>query len=144
MLLLDIKKAFLYGSITRSVYIELPPEDPMSASGRYVGKLDKTMYGTRDAPAAWQEEVERTMTELGFRRCVSTPCLYAHPDTGVYVVAHVDDMMCVGDKEALQKFKADLEKKYKLTSTYLGPGTVRGVNALNGQADEERQEGQFL
>ena len=44
-----------------------------------VGKLDKAMYGMRDAPAAWQAELEKTMIELDFRPVVSTPCLYYHP-----------------------------------------------------------------
>ena len=30
------------------------------------------MYGTRDAPAEWQAELERTMIKLGFRPVVST------------------------------------------------------------------------
>ena len=53
ILLLDIKKAFLYGKISRNVYIELLAEDPMSegGGGHLVGKMDKAMYGTRDAPA---------------------------------------------------------------------------------------------
>ena len=33
ILLLDIKKAFLYGKMSRNVYIELPAEDPMSEGG---------------------------------------------------------------------------------------------------------------
>lgn len=132
VLLLDIKKAFLYGRISRNVYIELPEEDPMSESGLYVGKLDKTMYGTRDAPAAWQDEVEKTMKNLGFEPCVSTPCLYYHPETKVRVVAHVDDMMCVGDKDELDEFLTLLKSKYKLTSTILGPGPG------------EEKEGKFL
>ena len=81
ILLLDIKKAFLHGKISRNVYIELPAEDPMSEGGggrHLVGKLDKAMYGTRDAPAEWQAELERTMIKLGFRPVVSTPCLYCH------------------------------------------------------------------
>ena len=32
-----------------------------------VGKLDRATYGTRDALAAWQAELEKTMIELGFR-----------------------------------------------------------------------------
>ena len=62
IMIVDVKKAFLYGKINRSVYIELPQEDPMSSSGLYVGKLVKAMYGTRDAPMVWQGEVRRTMT----------------------------------------------------------------------------------
>ena len=44
-----------------------------------VAKLDKAMYRTRDAPAAWQAELEKTTVDLGFRPVVSTPCLYYHP-----------------------------------------------------------------
>ena len=61
ILLMYIKKTFPYGYISRNVYIELPQEDPMSSSGKYVGKRIKTMDGTRDARAAWQEEIEKAM-----------------------------------------------------------------------------------
>ena len=48
ILLLDIRKAFLYEKISKTVHIELPSEDPMSKGGNMVGKLDKALYGTRD------------------------------------------------------------------------------------------------
>ena len=67
-MLLDVKKAFLYGRIRRNVYIELPEEDPKSESGKYVGKLDKAMYGTRDAPAMWQEHLEGTLRKFCHER----------------------------------------------------------------------------
>ena len=40
-MLADVKTAFLYGD---SLYVELPPEDPLSTSSRYVGKLERAMY----------------------------------------------------------------------------------------------------
>ena len=52
ILFLDIREVFLNGKISRTVYIELPSEAPMSEGGNMVGKLDKVMNGTRDAPAA--------------------------------------------------------------------------------------------
>ena len=58
MMLIDVKKAFLYGNIKRTVYIELLAEDPMFESGEYVGLLLKAMYGLREAPQIWAEEVE--------------------------------------------------------------------------------------
>ena len=64
-MVLDVKGAFLYGKTKRNVYIWLPSEDPKNQEG-YMGKLEKAMYGTRDAPQVWQEEVRNTMTELGF------------------------------------------------------------------------------
>ena len=45
-MLADVKTAFLYGEARRSLYVELPPEDPLAASGQYVGKLERAMYGT--------------------------------------------------------------------------------------------------
>ena len=55
IMLAHVKTAFLYGDARRSFYVELPPEDSLAASGRYLGKLDLAMYGTRDAPMSWQD-----------------------------------------------------------------------------------------
>ena len=55
VMLLDVKKAFLYGAIQRKVYIEVPSEDPERKGGQMVGMLHKAMYGLRDAPQVWQE-----------------------------------------------------------------------------------------
>jgi len=121
ILLLDVKKAFLYGKIQRVVYIELPTEDEESKSGKYVGRLVKAMYGTRDAPQVWQEEVKNTMSELGFRSLVSTPCVYYNPDTGVRVVAHVDDFLVTGPKAELEKLQRDMSKRYQMKGQMLGP-----------------------
>ena len=49
-MLAHVETAFMYGDARRSLSVELPPEDPMSASGQYVGKLGRAMCGTRDAP----------------------------------------------------------------------------------------------
>ena len=54
-MLADVKKAVLYGDARRSLHIELPVEEPVSGTGDYVGKLERAMYGTRDAPMIWEE-----------------------------------------------------------------------------------------
>ena len=56
-MLLDFKKAFLYADIDRELYIELPEDDVDRCGGSNVGLLNKAMYGTRDAPAAWSRLV---------------------------------------------------------------------------------------
>jgi len=132
ILLLDVKKAFLYGYIKRRVYIELPREDPRSESKKWVGRLVKAMYGTRDAPQVWQEEVRKTMGEMGFETMVSTPCVYVNRELDVKIVAHVDDLLCTGPKENLEKVKKLLEKKYQMKAKMIGPD--RG----------EDREGKFL
>ena len=125
IMVLDVKKAFLHGRIQRTVYIELPSEDPMSESKQYVGRLVKAMYGTRDAPAVWQQEVKKTMTELGFSACLATPCVYYNAKTKVRVVVHVDDMLCTGSEEELVKLRGRISEKYQITSAIIGHGSMR-------------------
>jgi hypothetical protein len=121
LMLIDVKKAFLYGRIHRNVYVELPQEDEMSRSGLYVGKLDKAMYGTRDAPAVWQLELESTLCELGFKSCITTPCLYVQKKTDLRIIAHADDLLCEGSRKDLETFLGDISKKYEVKSTVIGP-----------------------
>ena len=46
VMLADVKTAFLYGDAREvSLYVELPPEDPLAASGRYVGKHERALCG---------------------------------------------------------------------------------------------------
>ena len=50
LMALDFSKAFLYGEMSRRVFIELPDEDGRKEGGKNIGLLIKSMYGLRDAP----------------------------------------------------------------------------------------------
>ena len=65
-MVLDVKRASLHGIATRLIHVELPPEE--SGNGKYVGRLNKTLYGTRDAPVAWLRAVRGDMEALRFCR----------------------------------------------------------------------------
>ena len=56
ILLLDVKKAFLYGKISRNVYIELPQEDPMSEGGRWLE--NSTRPCTEPAMPQWSGKLK--------------------------------------------------------------------------------------
>merc|ERR1711994_619524 len=107
-MLLDVKKAFLYGAIKRRVYIELPTEDAGKGNGEMVGRLNKAMYGLRDAPQVWQEEVRRILSGMGFCESITSPCVYYNSRSGIRVVTHVDDFLCVGPKKSLELFYKEL------------------------------------
>ena len=52
---IDIKRAYFHADARRAVYVRLPPE--MAVQGK-CGRLLKSLYGTRDAPArrhSWQQ-----------------------------------------------------------------------------------------
>ena len=88
LMLLDFKRAFLYGDIQRTLYIELPEDDSRRNGGANVGLLRKAMYGTQDAPSVWQQLVRQMLTGLGFTPSTTVACLYFNAKTRVSIVAH--------------------------------------------------------
>ena len=119
-MVMDIKCAFLYGKTPRDIYIELPDEDPMSINKDYVGKLLKAMYGTRDAPAVWQEEIRALVTNMNFTQSRINPCVYYNRERDLRVNVHVDDVLVTGMEEDLIWFRESLKKVWELKATILG------------------------
>ena len=112
LMVLDVKRAFLHGHATRTIYVELLEEE--SDRGRYVGKLAKTLYGTRDAPVAWQRVVKGDMARLGFEECRMTIGVYIHQTRDLRVVTHVDDFLVAGEIQHLKWLRDELQKTYEL------------------------------
>ena len=73
LLLIDVRRAYLYAAAKRDVYVVLPDED---ASPGMCGKLMKSMYGTRDAAANWEDEYTSFMMSLGFIPGIASPCAF--------------------------------------------------------------------
>ena len=119
-MLADVKTAFLYGEARRSLYVELPPEDPMAASGQYVGKLERAMYGTRDAPTIWQDHLRKTLLDMKFMGSVTHPGVFQHATRDIFLCVHVDELLCTGLSEDLIWLKKQLLEKYELETKLMG------------------------
>ncbi|GJX61944.1 putative ribonuclease H-like domain-containing protein [Tanacetum coccineum] len=65
---MDIKSAFLYGTIEEEVYVHQPPGLFDPAHPHKVYKAVKTLYGLYQAPRAWYETLSSFLLENGFRR----------------------------------------------------------------------------
>lgn len=50
----DVRRAYAYAEAIRNVCINLPVEDSKGGKSM-VGRLDLSLYGTRDAATTWQE-----------------------------------------------------------------------------------------
>ena len=97
------------------------------------GWVKKAMYGARDALAAWQSEVERTVKEAGFKQSPTTPYVCLNEATNVRVV-HVDDFLCTGPEPGLANLRRCLQNKYMIKFDILGAGQMkrRLVNSWDG------------
>nr|GEZ14200.1 hypothetical protein [Tanacetum cinerariifolium] len=65
---IDVKSAFLYGTIEEEVYLCQPPsfEDPHFPNKVY--KVEKALYGLHQTPRAWYETLSTYLLENGYRR----------------------------------------------------------------------------
>ena len=61
---LDVNNAFLQGSLTEDVFMQQPPGFVHPQYPRHVCKLQKAIYGLRQAPRAWYNELGSFLTSI--------------------------------------------------------------------------------
>lgn len=77
---MDVKSAFLYGTITEEVYVKQPPgfEDPAHPNKVYI--VIKALYGLHQAPRAWYERLSIFLLHHGYRRGAIDKSLFIKRD----------------------------------------------------------------
>ena len=110
----DISRAHFQGTAKRLIHIELPAEDRQKCGEDKVGRLIKSMYGTRGASHIWQPDyVNLICGELGgFRRGKHSAALFHNPNQDVRMAVHGDDFVCLSDDDGLKHMDNLLKSKY--------------------------------
>jgi hypothetical protein len=87
---IDYTAAFLQAPIDHDVYVEMPKL--FQVKGK-VWKLQRAIYGLKDAPRAYFIHTKNKLEELGFRQADADPCLFISPT--VICLIYVDDALFV-------------------------------------------------
>ncbi|KAF0921310.1 hypothetical protein E2562_003111 [Oryza meyeriana var. granulata] len=74
---MDVKSAFLNGELIEEVYVRQPPGFTVAGHEDKVLRLDKALYGLRQAPRAWNAKLDETLVALGFNHSASEHAVYA-------------------------------------------------------------------
>ncbi|KAG8077869.1 hypothetical protein GUJ93_ZPchr0007g4308 [Zizania palustris] len=74
---MDVKSAFLNGELEEEVYVAQPPGFVIEGQEAKVYRLDKALYGLRQAPRAWNNKLDLTLKKLMFRQSPLEHGLYA-------------------------------------------------------------------
>ena len=82
---LDVNNAFLQGSLADEVYMEQPTGFKHNLHPDYVCKLHKAIYGLRQAPRAWHEELKSFINSYGFETSKSDPSLFIYSNTFKFI-----------------------------------------------------------
>lgn len=131
---MDVKCAFLNGELNEEIYMN-QPEGFHNGTSK-VCKLNRSLYGLKQASRMWNERFHRFMEKIKFKRCQSDHCLYIRASTDVtcYVLLYVDDLiiMC-RDINTIQTIKRLLSSEFEMTdigvaNTFLGIHVERNEN----------------
>ncbi|GKD21975.1 putative ribonuclease H-like domain-containing protein, partial [Tanacetum coccineum] len=77
---MDVKSAFLYGTIEEEVYVFQPPSFKDLHFPDKVYKVEKALYGLHQGPRAWYETLSTYLLENGFRRGIIDKTLFINKD----------------------------------------------------------------
>ncbi|GJS08191.1 putative ribonuclease H-like domain-containing protein [Tanacetum coccineum] len=116
---MDVKSAFLYGTIEEEVYVTQPPgfKDPDHPDKVY--KVVKALYGLHQAPRAWYETLANYLLGNGFKRGKIDQTLFIKKQKGdiLLVQVYVDDIIFGStNKELCTGFEKLMKDKFQMSS----------------------------
>ncbi|GJV89010.1 hypothetical protein Tco_1532948 [Tanacetum coccineum] len=116
---MDVKSAFLYGTIDEEVYVMQPPgfEDPEFPDKVY--RVEKAMYGLHQAPRAWYGTLSKYLLANGFQRGTIDQTLFIRKHKGEFLLVqvYVDDIIFGSSNPKLcREFEALMHDKFKMSA----------------------------
>ena len=108
---LDIKTAYLYGDLDEDIYMNIPEWYDDSEEGHlYVYKLNRGIYGLKQAGRQWNKKLDKSLRDAGFLRSEQEPCIYYkfYGNKIIVLGIFVDDIVAAAssnkDIEEVKKF----------------------------------------
>lgn len=137
---LCINNAFLHGDLTEDIYMSLPPGYPTSGLNHKhsVCKLQKSLYGLKQANRQWFLKLSEFLSHLGFKHSYADTSLftYKHNHTFLCLLVYMDDLLITGNNISfMQTVKQELHKEFSIKDLghlnyYLGIEFLKNSSGL--------------
>ena len=103
----DVKTAFLNGILDEDIYMRQPQG---FKKGDKVLKLNKSLYGLKQAARVWNITLHQQLLNIGFIQNNIDKCLYVLRERNsiCYLIVHVDDLLFVSNREETIKSSTEL------------------------------------
>lgn len=113
---MDVKTAFLNGELNEEIYMAQP--DGFEQGKGLVCRLNRSLYGLKQASRAWNERFHTFIVKMGFVRSENDQCLYVRGEgkNKVIVVLYVDDiLMASSSLKVLEAVKRGFSAEFEMT-----------------------------
>lgn len=114
----DLVTAFLNALIKKyEIYVEMPHgfEEYGTDGTQLVCLLQRALYGLKQSPLLWYEELTTFLRSIGCRPLRSDPCLFVHSATGTFILIYVDDLLLLAKSDAtVDQIAGLLAKKFPM------------------------------
>ncbi|RDX64212.1 hypothetical protein CR513_57263, partial [Mucuna pruriens] len=129
---MDIKTMFLNGDINEMIYMVQPENLVSNESKSMVSKLNKSIYGLKQASRQWYHKFHQVITSYDFEANVVDDCVY-HNFNGskyIFLVLYINDILLASsDTGLLHETKRFLTKNFEMKD--LGEASfVLGIQIL--------------
>jgi hypothetical protein len=114
---MDVKTAFLNGNLTEDVYMTQPEGFVAPTNAGKVCKLQKSIYGLKQASQSWNLRFDEVVKGFGFIQSEEEPCVYkkASGSSVVFLILYVDDILLIGnDIPMLGAAKTSLKNSFSM------------------------------
>jgi hypothetical protein len=113
---LDVNNAFLHGDLQEDVYMKIP-DGVHCSNPKLVCKLQKSLYGLKQASRKWYEKLTSLLITEGYTQSTSDYSLFTcfKEEKFTVLLVYVDDIILAGDSIAeFDRIKSVLDKAFKI------------------------------
>jgi hypothetical protein len=114
---MDVVCAFLQGPIDYEIYVRQPEGYVVPGKEDLVCRLLRALYGLRQSPRCWWQQLDGFLLQLGFHRCLSESCIYVLRRQGqlLIIAVYVDDLVIACSCELLLEWiKSELSSRFRM------------------------------
>ncbi|KAM0792124.1 hypothetical protein ACM66B_004826 [Microbotryomycetes sp. NB124-2] len=128
----DVDKAYLHGDLDEDLYLRIP-QGVHGLQGKVL-KLQRSLYGLKQADRTWNQKLNTSLEQLGFKALSGNQCIYrcVVGTKSYYIALYVNDLLFIGpDRAHIERVLDGLEREYGIKR--LGDAKyILGIQVLRG------------